>query len=167
MPRSNSTNAARASGGFTLIELMVYLMLFASMSGVIVGSDIFARRVNHTEGSLLRALGDVDRLFRMIADDCDRAGEIDSPLVTAGDVHLGGATYTIDASKKSVSRDGKLVVGEALAVRFELDAAHPRLLRVSVRVVRGDGKLDVVDRTFERSFSLNAAGSEDVHRGAR
>ena len=158
--------AERADRGFTLVELLLYLALFALVSGTIVGSQIFAERVNRTEGALVQALGQIDTLFAAIAADCDRATDVRPSLAGSGEVRLeGAATYEIVPTRAEILRDGRPLVSHAVSVRFERDADHPELLRVRVQIARGAGapearpSAEKFERTFLRTFFVrNAMG---------
>lgn len=157
----------QGEAGFTLVELLCYLALFASFTVGLVGAEVMAGRINRAEAALLRTLGEVDRLFAELAVDCDRATDVAPAVAGAGEVKLAGAaaTYAIDAGKGTISRNGGPVVGDVVTARFECDAKSPRLLRVSLRVRQG-GREDAFDRSFERAFFMPNAGAAAAAGGS-
>lgn len=160
-----NARAAREQG-FTLIEVLTYLALFTFFTGTIVASEVLARRINRNESALLSAVEGIDRLFARLADDADAATEVAPAIAGAGDIRFeGAATYTIDAGRNAILRDGKALVSNVVSARFERDPARPRLLRVTVRLRRDDGP-DAFDRTYERIFYLpGVRGAGEGDRG--
>jgi type II secretory pathway pseudopilin PulG len=152
--------AARAGAerGFTMVELLAYLAILVAVTGTLVGAEVGARRMNRTEGTLLEALGQADRAFALLSEDCDRATGVEARTVKGrAELELLGP-----GGVKWIAKDGELLRGKGLVasfaeeVRFERpDAArHPRLLRVSLTFRRRLSKDDVFERTYERSFLI-------------
>ncbi len=144
--------------GFTLVEVMTYLALFATFMATLVAAELLGRRLHSHEQALLQALGQVARLFDSIAEDAERAVRVDvvreAPgrlrleLGRAGEDPKQGVVYAFDSSKATLTRDGNIYAVLMDEVSFERDEARPQLFRV---VVRFSAPIDR-DRTFQRRF---------------
>lgn len=144
--------------GFTMVELIAYLAIFTTVTGTLIGAEMAARRMNRNEGTQLEALGQADRAFSLLAEDCDRAvGVAVASVKSHRELQLLGPDAV-----KWVAKDGELLRGKSLVASFvdevewsQPDAAkHPRLLKVKLVFRRKFPGQDSFERTYERSFLL-------------
>lgn len=146
----------RPRAGYTLVELLVYLSLFIFLTGTLVASDLFARRLARSQGALFDGLGDADRFFSGLAGDCDRASGV---AAEGSALRLeGAADYRFEAAAGTIARNGKAVLSGVRSVRFE-PGARPGLFRVTLDLRRGEGA-DGFERTFRRTYFLAGAQRE-------
>jgi len=145
-------------GGFTMVELLAYLVIFVALTGALMGAEVAARRMNRNEGVHLEALGQADRAFSLLSLDCDRAVGL-----AIGDVKGRKELILLGPDAvKWIAKDGELLRGTSLIgtfieeVAFERpDAAkHPRLLTVRLTFARRLVGKDEFRRTYERSFLI-------------
>ncbi len=154
---------ARRDDGFTLVELLAYLTVFISLTGTIVGAEVFARKLNRSESATLEAMYEADRLFAALAEDCDRATRVHFAADRTGDLVLqfgdaGGATYAMREGE--VVRDGKRL--SRGTVEFSRPGAdkHPRLVKARLAFKRAWGPNEWFERAYERTFLVRNLGGD-------
>ena len=162
----------RGERGFTLVELIAYLGIFTTLTATMVGAELSARKMNRAEATTLEAMYTVDRIFRAIEEDCDRATRVTvqpAPkrvlefTVPDQDGQLRTSTYKsvaegegagADHGRGKLYRDGKVMAFDVHHVSFFHDPEHPRLVKVQVHFERSWGASDEFHRGYERTFLI-------------
>lgn len=140
-----SISKRRHERGVTLIELLVYLTLLLTLTGVVVGADQLARRIYRSDAARLAWLQRTDRVLDSLADDFLCAGEV---AVEQGLLRFeGGARYE-RTELGELTRSGELIATGV--TRFSVEAVDTErgLYRVTLALAAKGESHAPLARTF-------------------